>query len=189
MRNVFISGSAEEYGKSWDKYSAEHLAFELSKRLVAKGYKITSGFGLGIGSSVINGALEEIYLSKYKHIDDHLCLRPFPQGISDAIVRKELYTKYRKDMIGQVGISIFMFGNKTVDGNVANADSCWEEYEIAKAAGNVIIPLGSTGYVAKAILLDLFYSIGEIMHIGVNSSYRKVRIYLRYILTFSNYRP
>lgn len=152
MRNIFISGSAEEYGESWDKYSAEHLAFELSKRLVAKGYKITSGFGLGIGSSVINGALEEIYLSKYKHIDEYLCLRPFPQGISDAIVRKELYTKYRKDMIGQVGISIFMFGNKTVDGNVVNADGCWEEYEMAKAAGNVIIPLGSTGYVAKAIL-------------------------------------
>lgn len=161
MRNVFISGSAEEYGESWDRYSAEQLAFELSKRLVAKEYRITSGFGLGIGSSVINGALEEIYSSKYKHIDEHLCLRPFPQGISDAVRRKELYTKYRKDMIGQVGISIFMFGNKTVDGHVVNADGCWEEYEIAKAAGNVIIPLGSTGYVAKAILDEIKLDINN----------------------------
>ena len=155
MRNVFISGSAEEYGESWDKYSAERLAFEISKRLVAKGYKITSGFGLGIGSSVINGALEEIYSSKYKHIDEHLCLRPFPQGISDAVKRKELYTKYRKDMIGQVGISIFLFGNKKVSGNVVCADGCREEFELAKGAGNIIIPVGSMGYMAKTILDEI----------------------------------
>ena len=129
--------------------------------MVAKEYRITSGFGLGIGSSIINGALEEIYSSKYKHIDEHLCLRPFPQGISEVVKRKELYTKYRKDIIGQVGISIFMFGNKTVDGHVVYADGCWEEYEIAKAAGNVIIPLGSTGYVAKAILDEIKLDISN----------------------------
>lgn len=161
MRNIFISGSADEYGESWDKNSAEKLAFELSKSLVAKGYKITSGFGLGIGSSVINGALEEIYSSKYKHIDEHLCLRPFPQGISDCVKRKELYTKYRKDMIEQVGISIFLFGNKKVNGDIVNADGCWEEYALAKEAGNVIIPVGSTGYVAKEILDEIKSNIGN----------------------------
>lgn len=161
MRNIFISGSADEYGESWDKNSAEKLAFELSKSLVAKGYKITSGFGLGIGSSVINGALEEIYSSKYKHIDEHLCLRSFPQGISDCVKRKELYTKYRKDMIEQVGISIFLFGNKKVNGDIVNADGCWEEYTLAKEAGNVIIPVGSTGYVAKEILDEIKSNIGN----------------------------
>lgn len=155
MRNIFISGSANEYDGVWDKNSAERLAFELAKNLVAKGYKITSGFGLGIGSSVINGALEEIYSSKYKHIDEHLCLRPFPQGISDFGRRKELYTKYRKDMIEQVGVSIFLFGNKMVNNNVVYADGCKEEFELAKAAGNVIIPVGSTGYMAKAILDEM----------------------------------
>lgn len=152
MRNIFISGSAEDYGESWDKCSAEKLAFELSKKIVASGYKITSGFGLGIGSSVINGALEEIYSSKFKHIDEHLCLRPFPQGIADAIKRKDLYTKYRQDMIGQVGISVFMFGNKKENGDIVYANGCREEFELAKVAGNIIIPIGSTGYVAKEIL-------------------------------------
>lgn len=155
MKNIFISGSVEEYGEPWDKDTAEKLAFELSKKLVSKGYKITSGFGLGIGSSVINGALDEIYANKYKRIDEHLCLRPFPQGISNPNKRKEMYTQYRYDMINQVGIAIFMFGNKRADGNIVNADGCREEFEIAKTLGKIIIPLGSTGYEAKAILDEI----------------------------------
>lgn len=155
MRNIFISGSAEDYGKVWDKHSAEKLAFELSKKLVFKGYKITSGFGVGIGSSIINGALEEIYSSKFKHIDEYLCLRPFPQGITDAEKRKELYTKYRQDMIEQVGISIFMFGNKMIEGNIVCSDGCREEFELAKKKGNIIIPIGSTGYIAQEILNEV----------------------------------
>ena len=38
---------------------------------VSKNYKILSGFGLGIGSSVINGALDEIYKTKYRHVSEH----------------------------------------------------------------------------------------------------------------------
>lgn len=170
MRNVFISGSAEEYYTPWDKQSAEQMAFELSKRLVAKGYKITSGFGLGIGSSVINGALDEIYTSKYKHIDEYLRLRPFPQGVIDASRRKVLYTKYRKDMVEQVGISIFMFGNKKVSGKIVDADGCFEEYELAKAAGNIIIPIGSTGYVASAILKEIKQDMNDYPYLKDNIS-------------------
>ena len=52
-------------------------------------------------------------------------------------------------MLTQVGIAIFMFGNKEKDGMIINADGCWEEYEIAKSLGKIIIPLSCTGYVAK----------------------------------------
>jgi len=54
MNNVFISGSAEQFDLPWSKESAEDLAYQLSKTLVNRDYKITSGFGLGIGSSIIN---------------------------------------------------------------------------------------------------------------------------------------
>lgn len=80
--------------------------------MVKNDFKVTSGFGLGIGSSVINGALSEIYRSKYKHTDEYLCLRPFPQGIRDATERQNVFTQYRKDMISDTGVAIFMFGNK-----------------------------------------------------------------------------
>lgn len=77
--------------------------------MVKNDFKVTSGFGLGIGSSVINGALDEIYRSKYKHTDEYLCLRPFPQGIKDATERQNVFTRYRKDMISDTGVAVFLF--------------------------------------------------------------------------------
>lgn len=121
----------------------------LAEELVKKNYKITTGFGLGIGSSIINGALSEIYITKYKHIDEYLFFCPFPQGIVDTEERNTLFTKYRQEMLSEVGIAIFMFANKEKGGVIVNAEGCWEEYEIAKSLGKIIIPLGCTGYMAK----------------------------------------
>lgn len=152
-QNIFISGSAKSYDP-WNKNDAEELAREMSYKLVRKGYKITSGFGLGIGSSVISGALKAIEEEKFKHTDEHLCLRPFPQNIVDADERKRVFTKYREDMIGPSGISVFLFGNKedpTDATKVLLANGCEQEWKIAENNGDSIIPLGSTGYVAKEI--------------------------------------
>jgi len=88
--NIFISGSAEQLDSPWNKEDTESFAYHLARELVKRNYKITTGFGLGIGSSIINGALNEIYATKYKHIDEYLCLRPFPQGIIDLNERKVL---------------------------------------------------------------------------------------------------
>lgn len=160
MRNIFISGSAAEYSYGWNKNTAEELAGKLAAALVKNNYRITSGFGLGIGSAVINGALDIIYNDKYRHIDEYLCLRPFPQNISDASIRGERWKEYREDIIGNAGIVIFMFGNKIIGTNsetrkIAEADGCLQEFEIAKALGKVIIPIGSTGYAARTILEEV----------------------------------
>ena len=53
--------------------------------------RIVSGFGLGIGSAVINGALNVIYKEKYCHLDEHLRLYPFPQNIVNENDRKQLW--------------------------------------------------------------------------------------------------
>ena len=151
--NVFISGSISGYDGLWTEEKVNELAYKLANRLVKDEFRITSGFGLGIGSSVINGALDEIYESKYKHMDEHLCLRPFPQGIADIEERKAKWKKYREDILAENGIAVFMFGNKMdADGNVVPADGCLQEFDIAKAYGRIIIPVGSTGYAAKKIL-------------------------------------
>ncbi|MFA7077269.1 MAG: SIR2 family protein [Syntrophomonas sp.] len=163
--NIFISGSAEQLDSPWNKEDTESFAYHLARELVKRNYKITTGFGLGIGSSIINGALNEIYATKYKHIDEYLCLRPFPQGIIDLNERKALFTKYRQEMLAQVGIAIFMFGNKEKGGRIINADGCWEEYEIAKSLGKIIIPLGSTGYAAKEILEDIKKNINDFSYL------------------------
>lgn len=145
-KNIFISGSAHEYG-NFEKDEALKLVYELSKQLIGADYNIISGFGLGIGSSVIAGALEEVYMKEHKINDNRLLLRPFPQGED----YKNLYHQYREDMISRSGLAIFLFGNKTDNGKLAKADGMMEEYQIALEKGNIIVPVGCTGYVAEEI--------------------------------------
>ncbi|MEG0835962.1 MAG: SIR2 family protein [Christensenellaceae bacterium] len=160
-RSIFISGSISDYSVPWTKEIVELFAFSLAKKLVHDNYKIVSGFGLGIGSSVINGALEEIMHSKYKHVDEHLCLRPFPQVITGATPRDQLWKKYREDMINQSGVAIFVFGNKMVNNDTVSADGMLQEFEIAKRTHTAIIPIGSTGWAASKIFDDVRNNIED----------------------------
>lgn len=159
--NIFISGSIEYYDEIWTKERIEELTYKLSNQLVKKEFKITSGFGLGIGSSVINGALDEIYKSKYKQITEHLCLRPFPQGIMNLEERKEKWNKYREDIIGDNGIVIFIAGNKNHNDNQCIADGCLQEFEIAKRKNRIIIPVGCTGDAAESIYNEVKDNIND----------------------------
>lgn len=153
--NVFISGSADFFDGAWSKTETEELAYKLANKLVKEGFRVTSGFGLGIGSSVINGALDEIYKSRYKQISDYLCMRPFPQGVSDIADRKQKWKKYREDTLKENGVVIFLAGNKKLGDNKIIADGCLQEYEIAKRNNCVIIPVGSTGGAAESIYNEM----------------------------------
>ncbi|MGF1373890.1 SIR2 family protein [Streptococcus infantarius] len=161
-KNIFISGSMESFNSDWDEKKVNDFCTFLSKKIVEKNYKIHSGFGLGVGSNVINGALEEIYSSKYKHIDEHLLLRPFPQNIIDDDERVKSWRRYREGIISEVGISIFIFGNKIDKNNKINlATGMREEFEIAKQNNNIIIPVGSTGEMAKIIYDEVKDNIAD----------------------------
>ena len=163
MKNILISGSADHSDAPWTREKAEELASKLAAALVHRDYRISSGFGQGIGSAVINGALETIYSEKYRHVDEHLCLRPFPQGITDSSARDTLWQRYREDMIGETGAAVCIFGNKKdkETGETIEADGCIQEYEIARKKGNIIIPVGSTGFAAKTILEKIKADIKE----------------------------
>lgn len=153
--NIFISGSADFYDNGWDKERVEKLAYKLANELVKAEFKVTSGFGLGIGSSVINGALDAIYAGN-KRSDDYLRLKPFPQNIVNAEERQAKWTKYREDMLEDNGVAIFMFGNKKDSkGNKVPANGCRQEFDIAKAKGCRIIPIGSTGDMAAEIYAEV----------------------------------
>lgn len=150
-KSIFISGSISYYNDSWTESKVNKLCYSLSKKLVVEDYKVISGFGLGVGSSVINGALDEIYVSKYKHVNEHLSLHPFPQTSDGKISLKEMWSKYRQSIISESGICIFLFGNKVEDEEVVTADGMLEEFEIAKSLNKIIIPIGATGGSAKKI--------------------------------------
>lgn len=153
--NVFISGSATFYDNGWSKERVEKLADKLANELVKAGFKVTSGFGLGIGSSVINGALKAIYAGN-KHSDDYLRLKPFSQNIN-AEEKEAKHTQYREDFLKNNGVAIFMFGNKKDDlsGEKVLSNGCRQEFDIAKAKGCRIIPIGSTGDMAEKIYAEV----------------------------------
>lgn len=151
VKTVFISGSALEYGII-GKDKSEEFIHNLSKTLIGREYKIVSGFGLGIGTAVINGALEEIYCHGKKTTDEQLILRPFPQNQTGTTPLPVLWDEYRKDMIPLARIAIFLFGNKLdATGNVVPANGVRREFEIATANGLKVVPVGATGFMAEEL--------------------------------------
>lgn len=149
---ILISGSAEEYSQFVeDDNSAQMFIHTLSHRIVKAGFKIASGFGLGVGSAVINGSLDFVYSTNKRKIGDYLILRPFPQYATNGEDLKYLWDQYRRDFISDVGCAIFIFGNKIVDGQTIDADGVRKEFDIAVAQGVKVIPIGATGYMSKVL--------------------------------------
>ncbi|WP_323844953.1 SIR2 family protein [Microbulbifer magnicolonia] len=144
---IFISGAAHEYHPRGPEES-NRFVFNLSKLVIENDFNIVSGFGLGIGSSVITGALENIYMKGDTIRDERLLLRPFPQHQSGTKDLKTLWTEYRKDMLSFSGIALFLFGNKFENGKIIHSNGMREEYEIAKKNGQFLLPIGATGYMA-----------------------------------------
>lgn len=168
QNNIFISGSAEEYGV-FTKEEAEGLIKLLSAKLIQDEFNIISGFGVGVGSAVITGALEEIYMHNTRINNQRLLLRPFPQG-KEA---RALWQQYREDMISRAGISIYLFGNKKQDDNIVEANGVKTEFDIAIEAKHIVIPVGCTGYMAQKLWEQINLNIEE-YYGKVNDEVRKV---------------
>ena len=157
-KTIFISGAAHDY-RPWEERSALSFIHGLSQEIIKQERRIVSGFGLGVGSAVITGALEQIYQPSSQSIGQQLILRPFPQHLADASQRQRLWSQYRSDMISEAGIAIFLFGNKlshptgTGEGKspLVASNGMEEEYRIAKQNGLMVIPVGVTGWVARDV--------------------------------------
>ncbi|KJU85605.1 hypothetical protein MBAV_002195 [Candidatus Magnetobacterium bavaricum] len=149
---VFISGSANSYGY-WETEKALKFVKDLSHKLVSDGNKLVSGYGLGIGSTVITGALEYIFSTRYRHLDEHIMLYPFPQISTTTSPKQleELFSKYRHEMISNAGVAIFIFGNKIKGGIEVIADGVLKEFDIAFEHGLNVIPIGATGFAAEEL--------------------------------------
>lgn len=167
---VFISGAAHEYGK-WGNKESERFIYKLSKSIIANGFRIVSGFGLGVGSAVISGALEEIYNDLKRHSKEDLILKPFPQKVYGQVEKTEMWYKYRNDMISYAGIAIFIFGNKLENGVVVESSGMREEFIIAKEKGLFLLPIGATGYISEQFSDELSSNFDE-FYPGINKDIR-----------------
>lgn len=165
---MFISGAAHEYAPM-DERKALGFVYKLSRALISKGIRIVSGFGLGVGSSVISGALEEKYKDPKSKIDDALVLRPFPQSTEGEEPLQTLWTRYREDMIDYAGIALFLFGNKLQENNVVLSNGMREEYTIARKKGLFVIPIGATGYMAEELWAEVNNEIQRDSRVSENT--------------------
>lgn len=145
-KTIFISGAAEDYSP-YSRQEVEQFVSSLSQEILKLGYRIVTGFGLGIGSSVISGSIKYLTEQRLKIDEDYLILRPFPQNKEG----KQLWSAWREDMIGYAGISIFLFGNKLEDGKIILSNGMQEEFDISKKNKNILIPVACTGYMAKQL--------------------------------------
>lgn len=165
-KTVFISGSAEEYGV-WKRNEAQSFIHLLSKGIVSAGFRIVNGFGWGVGSAVINGALEAVYERPDRYSEDQLIMRPFPQFETGEKKLPELWEEYRQRMISLAGIALFIFGNKNDGkGNIISANGVKREFEIAISQGLIPIPIATTGYITQEIFNEILKS-PEIFYEGM----------------------
>lgn len=152
--SVFISGSAIEYG-DFTPLEAQQFIHLLSKKLVERKLNVVNGFGLGVGSAVINGALDAIYSSPKKFSEEQLILKPFPQFKTGDKELGVLWEEYRQNMISRAGIILIVFGNKDDGNGTVNAGGVKREFSIAIEKGLVPIPIYYTGYMAKEIFEEM----------------------------------
>lgn len=156
-KTVFISGSAEQYG-DWNSQDGQGFIHKLSAGLVGKGLRVVNGFGWGVGSAVINGALSKIYEHPDRFSKDQLIIKPFPQFPTGGKTLAELWSEYRDTMISYAGVSIIIFGNKKDNSDstkIIDADGVYKEFQIAKTKNLFVIPIPATGSMATKIFDEL----------------------------------
>lgn len=154
-QTIFISGSAESYGVM-NRLDAQNLIHTLSKEIISNGFRIVNGFGWGVGSAVINGALDAIYSRPDRFNEGQLIVKPFPQFKTGNKELNVLWEEYRQRMIKLSGIAIFIFGNKQdINNKIINANGVQQEFQIAINRGVIPIPIAHTGFMSEEIYNEI----------------------------------
>lgn len=149
--SVFVSGAAHDFGP-WGQADAESFLHDLSYQLLKDGNRIVTGFGLGVGSPVINGSLAFLNDNAKTVSDRNVVMRPFPQVATGGENLAEQWKNYRVGMLEYAGIAVFVFGNKEdSSGNTILSNGMRQEFELAVEAGLLPIPVGATGFMAEEL--------------------------------------
>lgn len=162
-KTVFLSGSAETYAPLNTQIAKDFIR-KLSFELVKNGYKVINGYGLGVGTYVIDGITEYCYDHRNIKIEESLKLMPFPLGAQNSDQLRTTWEKYREEMISQCGIAIYMFGNKQKNGEIIKADGVKKEFNIAESHQLVNIPLAFTGFMAQELYFESDVKIKKVLN-------------------------
>jgi hypothetical protein len=148
--SILISGAAEDYG-SWRRSDAEQFLHNLGREIASKKNRIVTGFGIGVGGPVLNGALAHLDDTDKTVSDEDVILLPFPQIATGGKSLALRWTEYRRAMIDHAGIAIFVFGNKRCATGIVPSNGMREEFDLCFQAGVRPLPIGATGFVAETL--------------------------------------
>lgn len=154
LNKIFIAGSCRHYGQ-WKYERAYEFMYQLGYKLIKNGFHISTGLIEGVGPQVVNGALTAIEEDKL-NIETSLTIKTLPliKGC-DKHIQPMAKNNYQQNMISQVGIVIFLFGNQYYDNELEISRGVMHDYERALEQKKYIIPVGSTGFAAENILNDI----------------------------------
>ena len=146
-KNVFISGSLDD---SSEEDKAYKIAKAICRKLIDNGFNIVTGFGMGIGYYVAGASIQKLE-SINENIEDRLIMRPFADDMSPEEIKQ-----YRSKLIANTKFTIVMYG-QVIDnnGNKVAANGVLEEVRVSEKQNNYIIPIGSTGYAAEKVALNI----------------------------------
>lgn len=136
--NIFISSAiADSHFEEFDESLLRGIVKSLLE--LSDESRIISGYGLNIGSIIIDETMQYLKTNKHFKLEEKLKLYPFALG------SPEDWTKYRNLMLNDTGVCILLYGTKEKDGRIINSSGMKEEFEIAHRNGALIVPVGSTG--------------------------------------------
>jgi hypothetical protein len=171
QKSIFISGAADDFG-SWDRNVAENFLHGLSYKLLSVSNRVVTGFGLGVGSPVINGALACLNDLGKTISDDDIVMRPFPQVLTGQGNLPDYWKAYRQSMLDYAGMAIFVFGNKTdIGGNLILSNGMRQEFDLAIEAGLKPLPVGTTGFMAEELWREVSSDLDRFLP-GTNKGFR-----------------
>lgn len=150
-RRIWVSGSWPLERGGPESAAIHSLAEGVGRRIGETGRHLVSGAGLLVGSASLSGFLGALRQGGGWDLERRLIARPFPQPLEGAQPNDNEWAQLRSELARQAGIAIFIGGAKLVDNVLEDAIGVEQEYEIAKAAGVFLLPIGATGGAAQKI--------------------------------------
>lgn len=153
-RHIWVSGSWPADSAHPGLRRASIVAEAIGEELGKGGYMLVTGGGLTVGSAAVTGFLGALQRAGDWDLQRRLVARPFPQPIGEAAPNRQQWTALRTEMARISGAVVLVGGATTREGKLADAPGVKEEYELAKAAGALIVPVGSTGGTAETLAAE-----------------------------------
>ena len=98
-----------------------------------------------------------IWTTLGKRNDEDIVVRPFPQVATGGASLNDQWAHYRKALIEQAGIAIFVFGNKRdSSGNIVPSDGVRKEFDLCVAGRVRPLPIGTTGFMAEELWKEVW---------------------------------